>query len=213
MAEKVKDAVIDLEDVYNILFAQRDSAKSNTLKELLNQEIGEYIHLTEKIGKFMQLYLQKIKKGLQNSNAYLRDSIEDIKTIEDKQAALEMIRLTQRTYSTLENINGINIYIMNLSMESYIKAINRNFKDWGDFAKKLGEKISDTIIDEVPVISEIKNLCQNVKDIAELVNEFEDNATDYSEVDKKLFEIEEHILIMQLSKALTEESIEILEKL
>jgi len=83
--------------------------------------------------------------------------------------------------------------------------------DWGEFAKILGNKITDIVIDEIPGISEIKDLYQNIKDTAELMNEFEDNATDYSEVDKKLFEIENHILIMQLSKALTEESIKILE--
>lgn len=212
MAEKVKDAVLGSEDVYNVLFAQRDSAKSNTLKQLLNEEIVGYVNLTKKMGEYIQLYLPKISEGLENSSTFLRSSIEEIKTIDNKQVALEMTSLTQRTYSILQSFNDINIYIMNLAMENYIKVIERNFKDWGEFAKKLGGKLADSAFDAIPVVSEIKGLCENVSDIAELVNEYEDKVTEYSEVDKRLLEIEEHILALKLSSLLIEGSIKILEE-
>lgn len=212
MAEKVKDAVLESENIYNFLFTQRDSAKSNTLKQLLNEEITGYVNLSEKMGKYMQLYLPMINEGLINSSTYVRSSLEVIKTIEDKQIALKMARSTQRTYSILQNFNDINISIMNMAMETYIKVIDRNFKDWGEFAKKLGGKIANSTLDAIPIVSEIKGLCENVADIAELVNEYEDNAKEYSEIDKRLLEIEEHILAFRLSNLLIEDSIKILEE-
>lgn len=212
MAEKVKDAVLESENIYNFLFAQRDRAKSNTLKQLLNEEIAGYVNLSKKMGIYMQLYLPKINEGLVNSSTYVRNSMEVIKTIEDKQVALEMARSTQRTYSILQNFNDINISIMNMAMETYIKVIERNFKDWGEFAKKLGGKLANSTLDAIPIVSEIKGLCENVADIAELVNEYEDNATEYSEIDKRLLEIEEHILTFRLSSLLIEDSIKILEE-
>ena len=212
--ELMKEAIntiTKLECVYEDLIKQRDNVKSNTLKQLLNTELWEYISFTEAIIKYLQLYNRKKNKDLENTDTFFKNSIETVKTIKNKQMALNIEKMIQSTYLVSQKCDDMDAYIINFAIKNYLNIINRNFKNWGEFAKILGNKITDIVIDEIPGISEIKDLYQNIKDTAELMNEFEDNATDYSEVDKKLFEIENHILIMQLSKALTEESIKILE--
>lgn len=214
--ELIKEAIntiTKLECVYEDLIKQRDNVKSITLKQLLNTELWEYTSFTETMTKYLQLYIRKKNKDLENTNTFFKNSIEVFKTIENKQMALNMEKMIKSIYLVSQKCDDMDTYIINFAIKNYLNIVDRNFKDWGEFAKILGSKITDTVIDEIPEISEIKNLYQNIKDTAELMNEFEDNATDYSEVDKKLFEIEKHILIMQLSKALTEESIKTLEKL
>lgn len=214
--ELIKEAIntiTKLECVYEDLIKQRDNVKSITLKQLLNTELWEYTSFTEIMTKYLQLYIRKKNKDLENTNTFFKNSIEVFKTIENKQMALNMEKMIKSIYLVSQKCDDMDTYIINFAIKNYLNIVDRNFKDWGEFAKILGSKITDTVIDEIPGISEIKNLYQNIKDTAELMNEFEDNATDYSEVDKKLFEIEKHILIMQLSKALTEESIKTLEKL
>lgn len=60
--ELMKEAIntiTKLECVYEDLIKQRDNVKSNTLKQLLNTELWEYISFTETIIKYLQLYNRK----------------------------------------------------------------------------------------------------------------------------------------------------------
>ena len=80
------------------------------------------------------------------------------------------------------------------------------------FFENVGGKIGDLVGDSVPVVAEMIDAYQNIKDIAEIVNEFEKNETDYTEIDKRLFEIETHIRIMNISEHFFIQSIELLEE-
>lgn len=178
---------------------------------MLNNELSNYVSLTETMTRYMKLYSEKVTCDLKVNNDYVENSIKEIESIEDKSQALNLLKKVEDTYSVLNKFTDIDLFTMNLAMEGYINAIDRKFKNWANFCLKFSGKIAGTAVDAVPGISEIKNLCQNVIDMAELMNEYEDDATDYSELDKRLLEIEEHILVMQLSRLLMEESIRILE--
>ena len=91
--ELMKEAIntiTKLECVYEDLIKQRDNVKSNTLKQLLNTELWEYISFTETIIKYLQLYNRKKNKDLENTDTFFKNSIETVKTIKNKQMALNI---------------------------------------------------------------------------------------------------------------------------
>ena len=99
--ELMKEAIntiTKLECVYEDLIKQRDNVKSNTLKQLLNTELWEYISFTETIIKYLQLYNRKKNKDLENTDTFFKNSIETVKTIKNKQMALNIEKMIQSTY-------------------------------------------------------------------------------------------------------------------
>lgn len=208
---EAKDKILSLQDTYAKLVEQRDRAKSITLKQLLDKELRGYVSLTNAITKYIQLYCMEMRENQEKNCVYLENALEVIDSTQDKTKALDMLGMTHNVCNVLQDSYDIDFYIVSIAIRDYTKVIDRNHKKWDEFAKLLMGKIADATLDTVPVVSEIKNCIIKIKDVAELVNEFEENALDYSEEDRRLFEIENHIHLMGLTETLINESIDILE--
>ncbi|MBO5484327.1 MAG: hypothetical protein J5979_03840 [Lachnospiraceae bacterium] len=211
----MKEIVFKVEkmnEVYVDLLKQRDNAKSKTLKQLLNRELESYVLFAETTMTYVGLLSEEIKGNMQNNENFMQNAINDIKEIDDAQNSLWAVQCAKSIYGGLCSINEFAIETMKLVIENFISISSRNFKEWNKFIKMLGGEIGELVTDSVPAFSEIKYAYQNVKDIAELVNEFEKNGTDYSDVDERMLEIEVHIEIMEIATQLCIESINILEE-
>lgn len=183
-------------DIYVKLVMQRDKCKSKSLFELLNTEISCYVSLSNIFDEFLTMFLKKMKKKTEGTNAFLYEQLELINIIDDPQVALQYLTYLKDHYNILCTFEDLDFLICELIMTNYSNIISRNYKDWGKFIKAVGEAVADVAVGSTPVLSELKNMYDKIKNVAEIVNKFESNGTDYSEADKMLFEIESHIDIM-----------------
>lgn len=95
----------------------------------------------------------------------------------------------------MEQVLNVDFYFMKLSTQFYLCAIERDFRDWAEISKK----VLGIIGDHVPVISEMKGLADWIREIAELVSEYEAAGMDYSSTDQEIELIERHISVMELT--------------
>lgn len=190
------------QDIYVELVMQRDKCKSTKLYELLNTEICCYMSLSDIFGELVTMFSKKMEEATENTNTYLYKQLELINSINNPQIALQNIAYLKKNYNLLCAFDDFDFLTFVLFITNYNNIISRNYKDWGKFLKAIGEAVVDVAVGSTPVLSELKNMYDKIKNIAEIVNEFESNSTDYSEVDKMLFEIESHIVIM--SEAISE---------
>ncbi len=183
--------------IYVDLIKQRDNAKSDTLRKLLDEEVLQCYKLSISFVEFAQAYCDKAVYDSERGFEINENLLKQINVVMNKEITSLIVKNTIDMKLLEIQFAKIDSLCKDIVLEGCINAFDRDFKNWSSFVKELGLFIVDLTTDTIPVISEIKNLCQKVKDVAELVNEFEDNATDYSSVDKKLYEIEVHILYMK----------------
>lgn len=198
-------------DIYVELIQQRDECKSTVLFDLLNKEISCYVSLTNVFNECVVLFSKKMEKSSKDNSAYLHEQLELIHSIEDPQIALQSVAYVKEHYNLLCAFEDCDLLVYELMVTNFSDIVSRDYKDWKKFLKMVGEEVVDLAIGSTPVLSELKNMYDKVKNVAEIVNEFESNGTDYSEVDKMLFEIESHIVIMSGAIQAFEKSKEILE--
>lgn len=199
-------------DIYVELIKQRDKCKSTVLFDLLNKEISCYVSLINVFNECAVLFSKKLQKSSEDNYAYLQEQLELIhNSIDDPQIASQSIAFVKEHYELFCAFDDLDLLTFELMMTNFSDIVSRNYKDWIKFLKMVGEEVADLAISSTPVLSELKNMYDKVKNIAEMVNEFESNGTDYSEVDKMLFEIESHIAIMSWAIPEFKKSKEILE--
>lgn len=210
LIQKTYEALQIIED----LITQRDNATSSTLSDLLNKEITAYVKLNSIFGECQKLYaamlgdlsnrikrdfddfdtyksmMQKISSDLDLS--YSSKNLSDILLLRNAKLFLSQYRSADAQFK-LTYSNSVFL------MEVYCDAISRNFKDWKTFVSKLTECVADSVLDEIPVISELKGFYDVCKNISDLISEYESNGTNYSNEDKKLREIELHIETMEVA--------------
>ncbi len=197
-------------EVYADLVKQRDNAKSKTLYNLLDEEISNFVYLSNLYSKYISLYVPKLTNDNSTSD-FLNESLERIKQIEDKENARILFEDTKKKYELMQALDKFKLWSLDFFVEGFWKAISRDFKDWSEFTKLMANNIADLTSKAIPGVSEIKGIYDSVKNAADLINEFEKNGTDYSDVDKKLTEIEVHIEIMNIAKVNYEQLVAALE--
>ncbi len=186
-------------ETYKDLLIQRDNCKSNVLKDLLNKELSYYVSLSETAGQCLTMLSKRIGKSTEDDSNFLNNQLNAIKNIDDPKIALQLTEDLENKYSLLCALNDFDIQTMKLIIKNYDYVASRNFKDWGKFLKLICEQLADLTLDSIPFISEFKNLYDGVKNVAEIMNEFETNGTDYSGIDNAIFIIEKHIEIMKIT--------------
>lgn len=165
--------------LYNKLEDQKNSAQSVTLTSLLDAEIKTYRELNAAFNKCFKIQSELLAEDNDNLKQVINYVTE--KQLEQQQA--------------LYLLN--NIIPINNSMSLYLQAISRDYKDWSKLCKMLLKAGVDTAAENIPVVSNIKSIFDKVNQISDLVNEYIDDGTDYSEIDRELLIIEIHTEVMK----------------
>lgn len=165
--------------IYGSLLTQRNCVKSKVLFDLLSAEIIAYNEMNDAFNKYLAVqaayttsYLDRIEGVLSS------DTTTDIDWHE-KMYALN------------------NILPINNSCDLYLNAVSRDSKDWVAIRQMLIDLSKDIIIGNTPVLSTIVDLVDTAMQIKNIVKEWNDDGTDYSDLDKELAEVEIHIQIMK----------------
>lgn len=170
--EKVKKIYADLGN-------QRNIAKSEVLINLLNAEINAYDELNVAFDKYMKAQAAFIER----SNDRLRRVI-DSTTMAD-------INFIEKMYILNDMLPVKDTFIM------YMNAVSRESKDWMKIKKMLLEFGINITIGNIPVISNIKSLVDMAIQIKDIVEEFNNERTDYSKIDQELSKVEIHTELMK----------------
>lgn len=165
--------------LYAELERQRDAVHSKGVKELLSAEIEAYYALNRAFDEVMEIQAAKIKA----SNERMEEIVPNCN--EAQFEALQSLYLLN------------NIIPAKNTLELYCDAVDRDFKDWATFKKLLIQIGVDKIVGNIPVAAYAKSLFDIVSQVKEIVDEYNDNCTDYSEIDKQLLKIEVHTEIMK----------------
>ena len=165
--------------IYGLLLTQRNSVKSKVLFDLLTSEIVAYNEMNDAFNKYMTVQAAYTTRYLDRIEGVLSsDTTADIDWHE-KMYALN------------------NILPINNSCDLYLNAVSRDSKDWVAIRQMLIELSKDIIIGNIPVLSAIMDLVDTAMQIKNIVKEWNDDGTDYSDLDKELAEVEIHIQIMK----------------
>ena len=208
--EEIKYELQKINEIYIDLLMQRDKANSKVLYELLNREISCYVLLSEVTKEYVDLLSEKISRKMKDNQDFLHNSLDDIKDIDNLKNSLTILNNVKNTYEVLCDLNDVSITIMFFVIQNYKNICSRNFKDWETFAKLLMEEVFDIVGCAIPIVSDLKSMYDYIKRTAELMNEYEKNETDYSDIDKKIFEIEKHIQLMEETTLLFTQSVDLL---
>lgn len=165
--------------LYNKLEGQKNTAQSVTLTSLLDAEIKTYRELNAAFNKCFKIQSELLAEDNDNLKQVINYVTE--KQLEQQQA--------------LYLLN--NIIPINNSISLYLQAISRDYKDWRKLCKMLLKAGVDTAAENIPVVSNIKSIFDKVNQISDLVNEYIDDGTDYSEIDRELLIIEIHTEVMK----------------
>lgn len=199
--EIIADVKLKLEGankIYEDLLKQRDSVKSVTLFKLLDEEIKAFVNLSQTFVEYLHLHVSALQANRNNTSEYLNESLKSIEEIEDKKIAAVLFENIKNTYEIMCALDDLGDSALDLSIGNFVQAVSRDFKDWEEVIKMLISNAADWTGNVIPGIAEIKGLYDNVKSAAELMNAFEENGTDYSDVDEKLLKIDTHIELMQM---------------
>ena len=165
--------------IYKSLLTQRNYVKSKVLFDLLSAEIIAYNEINDAFNKYLAVqaayttsYLDRIEGVLSS------DTTADVDWHE-KMYALN------------------NILPINNSCDLYLNAVSRDSKDWVAIRQMLIDLSKDIIIGNTPVLSTIVDLVDTAMQIKNIVKEWNDDGTDYSDLDKELAVVEIHIQIMK----------------
>ena len=165
--------------IYKSLLTQRNYVKSKVLFDLLSAEIIAYNEMNDAFNKYLAVqaayttsYLDRIEGVLSS------DTTADIDWHE-KMYALN------------------NILPINNSCDLFLNAVSRDSKDWVAIRQMLIDLSKDIIIGNIPVLSTIVDLVDTAMQIKNIVKEWNDDGTDYSDLDKELAVVEIHIQIMK----------------
>ena len=165
--------------IYGSLLTQRNCVKSKVLFDLLSAEIIAYNELNDAFNKYLAVQAAY-------TTSYL-DRIEGV-LISDTTADIDW-------HEKMYALN--NILPINNSCDLYLNAVSRDSKDWVAIRQMLIDLSKDIIIGNTPVLSTTVDLVDTVMQIKNIVKEWNDDGTDYSNLDKKLAEVEIHIQIMK----------------
>lgn len=165
--------------LYAELEKQRDAALSKAMKELLSAEIEAYYALGSAFDEVMEIQAANIK----TSNEEMEEIIPNC-----NEAQFEALR-------SLYLLN--NIIPTKNTLELYRNAVDRDFKDWATFKQLLIQIGVDKIVENIPIAANAKSLLDMVTQVKEIVDEYNDNCSDYSEIDKQMLKIEIHTEIMK----------------
>lgn len=165
--------------IYGELLSQRNSVKSKVLFDLLSAEIVAYNDMNDAFNKYLVVQAAY-------TTSYL-DRIEGVLSSD-----------TTADIDWHEKMYGCNnILPINNSCDLYLNAVSRDSKDWVAIRQMLIELGKDIVIGSIPVLSTILDLVDAAMQIKNIVKEWNDDGTDYSNLDKELAEIEIHIHIMK----------------
>lgn len=198
MMEEFKSKMEETNKIYEDLLRQRDKVKSAALFQLLEEELAAYVNLSATFAEYLQIHLAVIKNDRERTSNYFNESIKVVDQMEDKKMASVFFENVVSTYEAMCALDDWGDSALNLSIRNFMQAVSRDFKDWEKFIKMMLSNLTALPVSMMPVISEIKGLYDNIKSVAELMNAFEENGTDYSDVDEKLLKIELHIKLMQM---------------
>lgn len=202
----------EINKIYTYLINQRDSVKSTTLCNVLNQEISAYVNLTKTFGEYSSIYAHRISEDLNRTSEYLKQSLEMINEIDDKEIAFYNLKHVQSTYETMQKFDMLELGVFEFTKQNFLQAVSRDFKDWKEFATSFAKETVGAAADAIPVISEVKGILEGIVTVADLINEYESNGTDYSEVDKRLMEIELHTEVMVIANSILMQSVNLLKE-
>lgn len=210
--EEYTDKIQEINEIYCNLAQQRDNTKSKVLMHVLNEEICAYVSLTQTNTKYLQLFAAQLRSMPNSENECMEDMKNLINTIKffpenlksdmtnkkiicsQIEFALSQLESYEQNLKLSDGLDRLNSYIIEFHIENYIKAASRNFKDW----KKFVNILADLVANNIPLITMFKSVADTIKSIAELINEYENDKTDYSDIDKELSKIEIHIKVMNV---------------
>lgn len=188
--ERLKQRIPEEINLYTEILKQRDMAASKALHDLLDAEIKAYQLLNVAWNDYMNT-----QADLANHNAAIKNLLESGHPCPEELKVMYLLN-----------------YVIPLtnSMELYMLTVNRDFKDWREFRKKLAETGAGIITGPIPVVSEIISLLDTMVQITDLVKEYKADGTDYSAVDRQLFCIEVHTEMMKRTAKLFQNQAKVL---
>ena len=170
--------------IYSKLSNQRDVARSKPFADLLSAEIDAYTRLTVA------------------ANEYFK--IQAVHTQNDNEIHTRIIELNANVdVDDLQKVYAIsNTIPISNSIKIYMKAISRDYKDWKLINKMLVELSLDVVVGNIPIVSSIKSIINQITQAISVFKECMKDGTDYSKLDYELYKMEIHTTIMDNAEKL-----------
>lgn len=178
--------------LYQDLTIQRDTVQSATLAALLDKEIDACLRMMNVYNDYAELCQKRYIESMDQRSKVMTDAIEKAKGIQDPSLRAECLEKAKSYYENMEHISRLSDIAYEQSTDIYLTVLSRDFKDWDAFAIKVGKAVIESAVSLTPVISTGQFIVDCVRKFSELRKEFNDNGTDYAEVDKQLLIIEIH---------------------
>ncbi len=170
--------------VYKKLNEQCYVARSKPLADLLLAEIDAYTRLTVSANDYFKMQAIYTRRYNELNNRIIKSSTNvDVDDL-------------QKMYALSNTIP------INNSMKIYVNAISRDYKDWKSVHKMLVKLSFDMVVDNIPVISDIKSVVDQITQAINIFKEYKKDGTEYSKLDKELYKIEIHTAIMNNAEQL-----------
>jgi len=178
--------------LYQDLTIQRDTVQSATLAALLGKEIDACLRMMNVYNDYAELCQKRYIESMDRRTKDLNDAIAKAKSIQDPVMQMQCLNHAKIVHDQREHLGRINEIAYERSTDIYLTVLSRDFKDWDAFAIKVGKAVIESAASLTPVISTGQFIVDCVRKFSELRKEFNDNGTDYAEVDKQLLIIEIH---------------------
>ncbi len=182
--KKFKKANENAVKVYSGLSNQCMVAQSKPFADLLSAEVNAYTKLTLAANNYFKIQAKYTQKCNERNGRLI------------KSGAVVSLDDLQKIYA-LSNI----IPIKN-SIEIYVRSISRDCQDWKAINKAILELGIDIVIDNTPVVSDIKSIVDQIMQAINIITECTKDGIDYSDLDHELYKIEIHTTIMDNTEKL-----------
>lgn len=170
--------------IYSKLSNHCSVAQSKPFADLLSAEVDAYTRLTTAANDYFKIQAEYTLKHNERNDRIIRSGAT---------VNLDDLQIMYALSNTIPIKNSIEIYM---------GAISRDYKDWKAINNMLVELGFDMIVGYIPVISDIKSFADQIIQAISMFKMGMENGTDYSDLDHELYKIEIHTTIMDNAEKL-----------
>ena len=204
MIKKVTAALNDSLSYYELLIEQRDSAKSQLLFNLLDEEIVAHVTLLNIFTKYTRLQTVKMQRDSDNASKLIENATELPQNSLFPGLSLAVFQNVKVSYEIMIQLMDLDYFFYEQSVEFFLTVINRNQGSL-DNLKNIFASLVTAAIDTVgladPRVGFFKYLSDRIDTVVNMIRQrFEAHPT-LNDADKDMQLIEAHTKLLQEAAA------------
>lgn len=202
MEQKLIKAINIAIEYITALAQQRDSAKSQILAKLLDDEIRACLILESSFINYAALQCNKMKADAEEAGKYVSKAIDFSKAHPGSDDAFTLFEYTAKYHSIREELMELDNFIFDQSIDLFVAAIKRDKGSWNQF-NDISKKLAGMAWNAAglhPAVGNLQLLAGMVQNIFDIANTLAQPEIAYSALDaadEKMHLIETHTRIIQ----------------